>query len=309
MHRKENKMKDRRQLIGHIACFTAYAIFGINIIICKDLTRGHLISPLALFCLRSLGAGALFWILSIFMPAEKVDRKDYIKIFAASFLGYFMTQITFLIAIPDVTPMDCSIISAMSPIYTMFIAAIVLKEPITLKKAGGVAVSLFGIIFLIMNSVTSSGGVAESKISGIFLMILNSLSFSLYLGIFKPLISRYSVVTFMKWIFLFSFLMSVPMSGKEIITLSWSSIPSAQLWELSYLIVFATFISYFLIPVGQKIIRPTLVSMYSYIQPIIATAISICIGMDSLTWQKILAAAMVFGGVIIVSRSRSAQQK
>lgn len=309
MHRKENKMKDRRQLIGHIACFTAYAIFGINIIICKDLTRGHLISPLALFCLRSLGAGALFWILSIFMPAEKVDRKDYIKIFAASFLGYFMTQITFLIAIPDVTPMDCSIISAMSPIYTMFIAAIVLKEPITLKKAGGVAVSLFGIIFLIMNSVTSSGGIAESKMSGIFLMILNSLSFSLYLGIFKPLISRYSVVTFMKWIFLFSFLMSVPMSGKEIITLPWSSIPSAQLWELSYLIVFATFISYFLIPVGQKIIRPTLVSMYSYIQPIIATAISICIGMDSLTWQKILAAAMVFGGVIIVSRSRSAQQK
>lgn len=309
MHRKENKMKDRRQLIGHIACFTAYAIFGINIIICKDLTRGHLISPLALFCLRSLGAGALFWILSIFMPAEKVDRKDYIKIFAASFLGYFMTQITFLIAIPDVTPMDCSIISAMSPIYTMFIAAIVLKEPITLKKAGGVAVSLFGIIFLIMNSVTSSGGIAESKMSGIFLMILNSLSFSLYLGIFKPLISRYSVVTFMKWIFLFSFLMSVPMSGKEIITLSWSSIPSAQLWELSYLIIFATFISYFLIPVGQKIIRPTLVSMYSYIQPIIATAISICIGMDSLTWQKILAAAMVFGGVIIVSRSRSAQQK
>ena len=302
-------MKDRRQLIGHIACFTAYAIFGINIIICKDLTRGHLISPLALFCLRSLGAGALFWILSIFMPAEKVDRKDYIKIFAASFLGYFMTQITFLIAIPDVTPMDCSIISAMSPIYTMFIAAIVLKEPITLKKADGVAVSLFGIIFLIMNSVTSSGGIAESKMSGIFLMILNSLSFSLYLGIFKPLISKYSVVTFMKWIFLFSFLMSVPMSGKEIITLSWSSIPSAQLWELSYLIVFATFISYFLIPVGQKIIRPTLVSMYSYIQPIIATAISICIGMDSLTWQKILAAAMVFGGVIIVSRSRSAQQK
>ena len=309
MRPKENNMKDRSQLIGHIACFTAYAIFGINIIICKDLTRGHLISPLALFCLRSLGAGALFWILSMFMPAEKVDRKDYIKIFAASFLGYFMTQITFLIAIPDVTPMDCSIISAMSPIYTMFIAAIVLKEPVTLKKAGGVAVSLFGIIFLIMNSVSSSGGITESKMSGIFLMILNSLSFSLYLGIFKPLISKYSVVTFMKWIFLFSFLMSVPMSGKEIITLSWTSIPSAQLWELGYLIVFATFISYFLIPVGQKMIRPPLVSMYSYIQPIIATAISICIGMDTLTWQKILAAAMVFGGVIIVSRSRSAQQK
>lgn len=77
------------------------------------------------------------------------------------------------------------------------------------------------------------------------------------------------------------------------------------MWELGFLIVFATFISYFLIPIGQKIIRPTLVSMYSYIQPIIATIISIIIGMDILTWQKILAAAMVFAGVFIVSRSRT----
>lgn len=77
------------------------------------------------------------------------------------------------------------------------------------------------------------------------------------------------------------------------------------MWELGYLIVFATFISYFLIPLGQKTIRPTLVSMYSYIQPIIATVISIIIGMDILTWQKILAATMVFAGVFIVSRSRS----
>ena len=137
-------------------------------------------------------------------------------------------------------------------------------------------------------------------------MFLNSLSFSLYLGIFKPVISKYSVVTFMKWIFLFSALMSLPLSFRELISLKWTGIPSIQMMELGFLIVFATFFSYFLIPYGQKRIRPTLVSMYSYIQPIIAIVISIVIGMDHLTWQKILAAAMVFGGVIIVSYSRSA---
>jgi drug/metabolite transporter (DMT)-like permease len=110
----------------------------------------------------------------------------------------------------------------------------------------------------------------------------------------------------MKWIFLFSALMSMPLSFKEVFSLSWTQIPPAQMWELGYLIVFATFFAYFLIPYGQKRIRPTLVSMYSYIQPIIATVISIIIGMDILTWQKLLAAAMVFGGVIIVSRSRKA---
>ena len=296
--------KDRR-LDGHIACFTAYAIFGINIIVCKDLTGGHLISPIALFTLRSLGAGALFWILSLFGPHEKVERKDYLKIFAAAFLGYFVTQLTFLIAIPDVTPMHCSIMSAMSPIYTMFIAAIVLKEPLSWQKSGGVLLSLSGIIFLILNNAGARSGASESTLMGLFMMFLNSFSFSLYLGIFKPVIQKYSVVTFMKWIFLFSSIMALPFSYEEMFSLSWTRIPSAQLWELGYLVVFATFISYFLIPYGQKRIRPTLVSMYSYIQPIIATVLSIILGMDILTWQKILAAAMVFGGVIIVSRSRA----
>ena len=300
--------KDRR-LNGHIACFTAYAIFGINIIVCKDLTGGHLISPIALFTLRSLGAGALFWILSLFGPHEKVERKDYLKIFAAAFLGYFVTQLTFLIAIPDVTPMHCSIMSAMSPIYTMFIAAIVLKEPLSWQKSGGVLLSLSGIIFLILNNAGARSGASESTLMGLFMMFLNSFSFSLYLGIFKPVIQKYSVVTFMKWIFLFSSLMALPFSYEEMVSLSWTRIPSAQLWELGYLVVFATFISYFLIPYGQKRIRPTLVSMYSYIQPIIATILSIILGMDILTWEKVLAAAMVFGGVIIVSRSKGAPAK
>lgn len=299
-------MTGQRTISGHLACFAAYAIFGINIIVCKDLTGGHLISPIAIFTLRSLGAGLIFWLLSLFMPAEKVDKQDYLKIFAAAFLGYFLTQLSFLMAIPDVTPMHCSIISSMSPIYTMFIAAIVLKEPLSYQKAGGVFLSLCGIVFLILNNSNGGSGVTESKLSGILLMFVNSLSFSLYLGIFKPVIAKYSVVTFMKWIFLFSALMSLPLSFREVFSLSWTQIPPAQMWELGYLIVFATFFAYFLIPYGQKRIRPTLVSMYSYIQPIIATVISIIIGMDILTWQKLLAAAMVFGGVIIVSRSRKA---
>jgi drug/metabolite transporter (DMT)-like permease len=298
-------MKSSTNISGHIACFTAYAIFGVNIIVCKDLTSGHLISPIGIFTLRSLGAGLMFWILSLFLPAEKVEKKDYLKILAAAFLGYFVTQLTFLVAIPDVTPMHCSIISSMSPIYTMFIAAVVLKEPLSWKKAGGVVLSLCGILFLIFNNASGTSGASESKLSGIFLMFLNSLSFSLYLGIFKPVIAKYSVVTFMKWIFLFSALMSIPLSFREVVSLEWTKIPSVQMWELGFLIVFATFVSYFLIPFGQKRIRPTLVSMYSYIQPIIATIISIILCMDILTWQKLMAALMVFAGVFIVSRSRA----
>lgn len=298
-------MPKKDTIIGHLACLIAYSIFGFNIIVCKDLTSGELISPLAIFTMRAIGAGGLFWLLSLFLPKEKIEKKDFIRIFAASMLGFFTCQITFLIGIPYITPMDCSILTALSPIYTMIIAAIVLKEPISLQKAGGVAISFAGIIYLIISKAGNIGGPSETTLFGIFMIILNSLSFSMYLGIFKPLIGKYSVVTFMKWIFLFAFLVSAPFTVNEIVNLDWSAIPSIQLAELAYLIVCATFITYFLIPLGQKRIRPTLVSMYSYVQPIIAIVISICIGMDTLTWQKVVAALMVFGGVAIVSYSRS----
>ena len=113
----------------------------------------------------------------------------------------------------------------------------------------------------------------------------------------------------MKWIFLFSACTATPFALKGLMNVEWAAIPTKQYSELAYLIICATFISYFLIPVAQKRIRPTLVSMYTYLQPMIAIAISIAIGMDVLTWQKILASILVFGGVIIVSFSRSAKEK
>jgi drug/metabolite transporter (DMT)-like permease len=300
-------MINKESAFGHIAAFIAYAIFGFNIIVCKDLTSGGLIPPLGIFTLRSLVAGGLFWLVSLFMPQEKVERKDYIRIFAASMLGFLTCQITFLVGIPHITPMDCSVLTAMAPIYTMAVAAIAIKEPITFKKSLGVVISFAGIIYLIVSRVSTPGGVAESTPFGIFMIILNSLSFSMYLGIFKPLIAKYSAVTFMKWIFLFSAVVATPLSLKGLINVDWSGIPSKQYAELAYLIVCATFVTYFLIPLAQKRIRPTLISMYSYVQPIIAIAVSIAIGMDTLTWQKALATALVFAGLIIVSRSRAAK--
>ena len=308
MRAKREKMPQRQSILGHLAGFIAYAIFGFNIIVCKDLTSDGLIPPLGIFTLRSLGAGALFWLISLFMPREKVDRKDFPKIFIASMLGFFTCQITFLVGLPYITPMDCSIMTALAPIYTMIVAAIALKEPITFKKAGGVAISLAGVIYLILSRSAIAGGAAQTTPFGIVMIVFNILSFSMYLGIFKPLIAKYSVVTFMKWIFLFSFCVAAPFSARGLTEVDWAGIPSIQYAELAYLIICSTFITYFLIPVAQKRIRPTIISMYSYVQPIIAISISIAIGMDILTWQKVLAAAMVFGGVIIVSYSKSAKQ-
>ena len=300
-------MTDRQTILGHLACFTAYLIFGLNIVVCKELTASNAVSPLALFTLRSLGAGALFWLISFMRPKERVEKRDLPKIFAASVLGFFLTQISFLFAISQITPMDCSIVASLSPFYTMFIAAYTLKEPISAQKIGGVVLSLCGIIYLILNSASTSSGVVETTPVGVLLMVVNSLCFALYLGIFKPLIGKYSVITFMKWIFLFATLMTLPFSAAELVKVEFASLPPSYIGQLAFLIVCSTFITYFLIPVGQRLLRPTLVSMYSYVQPIVATAVSIYVGLDSLTLPKVIAAITVFAGVVVVSRSRTRQ--
>lgn len=300
------KANSRSSLVGHLASAGAYVIFGLNIVFCKDIANSAVITPTMLFTLRALGAAALFWIASAFMPAEHIAREDRGRVVLASLLGLFVPQMTFLIAITMTTSIDTSILSSFSPIMTMFIAAVFLHEPITFQKAGGVAMSFAGVLLLIFNSFHAAGAVEHTHPLGVVLMLCNCLSFALYLGAFRPLIARYSVVTFMKWMFLVSLVVSLPFSAADFLHVGDSALTSRVVWEVLFVIVFATFVAYFLIPVGQKRIRPTLVSMYSYIQPLLAAVISICIGQDSLTWQKIVAAVLVFTGVAIVTRSRAA---
>jgi drug/metabolite transporter (DMT)-like permease len=293
------------QLRGHLSVAAAYTIFGLNVVLCKDIANSQAVNPFVLFTLRAIGATAMFWLLSLFTPREKVQKGDLWQIALASFLGLFLTQTTFLVGITMATSIDCAIIGTLGPVFTMIFAFFFVGEPITGKKAGGVAVSLAGVLFLIFNSVHAGGASATTPL-GIVLLMMNSLTFSMYLGIFRPLISRYSVVTFMKWAFLFSLLMSLPLSAKGLVTTDYAAIPVNVRWEIGYLIVFATVIAYYLIPYGQKYLRPTLVSMYNYLSPVIATVVSIWTGMDVITWQKVVAATAIVGGVILVSKSRAA---
>lgn len=297
----------KRQLIGHLASFGAYAIFGLNIIFCKDIANQGELSPILLFTLRAFCAGTLFWLLGLFTRHESVPKGDLLRMAGAAMLGLIIPQLTFLTAITMTAPVDLSVVQSMTPIMTMFVAAIFLKEPITWKKAGGVALSFVGVIWIILQS-THSGGVATTRPLGIILTITNALSFALYLGVCRPVIQRYSVVTLMKWMFLFAFILSLPFSAGQIVSLDYGAIPAKIWWEVGYLILFATFIAYFLIPMGQQRIRPTLVSMYGYLQPLIAAAVGVAVGMDRLTWMKIAAAVCVFAGVALVNRSRAKTQ-
>lgn len=302
-----------------------YVIFGLNIVFCRDIATESGLAPITLFAMRALVAAALFWLVSLLDYVRKRRRKrkgllaeteplyekvpfpDLMKIFGAAVIGIFLPQVTFLNAIAQTKPVDLSIITTITPILTMFSAAIFLREPITWKKACGVLLSFVGIVWIILQSNAHKGAAnQETTAMGITYTILNCAIFALYLGTCRKLVARYSVVTMMKWMFLVSLVLSLPFALPKMATSDFAAISNTVWLEIGFLILFATFVAYFLLPIGQARIRPTLVSMYGYLQPLIAIAVAIASGSDRLTLTKVVAALLVFAGVWIVTTSKAA---
>lgn len=294
------------KLTGHLACAAAYSIFGLNIVFCKDISNASVVSPEALFGMRMIAAAGIFWLISLFAKHEKVPFKDVCLMALAGIIGLVLPQYTFLKGITMASSIDCSIIGSLTPVWAMLFAAFFLKEPITGKKVLGVATSIAGAMLLILTSLHFKGGLQSSTPAGMALLLANCFTFGAYLGIFRPLTQKYSIVTLMKWMFFFSMVVALPLSLKPIMSVDYAAVTPRITLEITYVIVMATFVAYFLIPAGQRRLRPTIVSMYTYLQPIIAVVVSIISGLDVMTWQKIVAIALVFAGVWIVNKSRAA---
>ena len=298
-------MQDRN-FKGHAALFVAYFIFGLNIPIAKNiLVHEELCSAFALTYFRICGAAILFWIISLFLKKESVPKRDLLLLFGASLFGVSINQISFITGLSHTSPIDASIIATTAPMMTMFFAAYFLKEPITWKKVIGVLIGAFGALLLIFNENIEQ---RQSNILGNLLCLLSILSFSIYLSAFKNVILKYKPVTIMKWMFLFSSVCCLPFCWKDVFMVQYSSMQFNIYWQILYVVVFATFISYLLIPVGQKLLRPTIVSMYNYTQPIVSSLIAVAFGMDRFGLVKGSATVLVFLGVYIVTTSKSYAQ-
>ncbi|MEG2666962.1 MAG: EamA family transporter, partial [Bacteroidales bacterium] len=164
---------------------------------------------------------------------------------------------------------------------------------------------LAGAVIMVLSGKNSS---ASGNIWGITLCLISGISYAIYLTAFRNLISRYKPVTIMKWMFLFSSMVSLPFLYGSVSEIDYANLPLKAYLELAYVVVGATFITYMLIPVAQKALRPTVLSVYNYVQPITTALLALILGMDSFTWVKALAAALVFLGVYVVTQSKSKAQ-
>lgn len=298
---------DTAKMKGHVAMLAANSMWGLMAPLAKFVMIGGAVSSLVMTDLRVFGAMILFWIFSFFQKPEHVGHKDLMKLFVASLLAIVFNQGSYIFGVGMTSPVDASIITTSMPLIAMILAAIFLKEPITGKKILGIAVGASGALLLILGSSQASGTTVkgDNPLLGDVFVLLAQCSYAFYFVLFKNFVTKYSAVTVMKWMFTYAFICLLPFSYSSLLATDWLALDGARIASILFVVIGATFLSYILIIVGQKNLRPTVAGMYNYIQPLVATIVAICWGMDSFNLTKVLSVVMIFGGVWLVTSSRS----
>lgn len=293
---------------AHLAMLGANMGWGIMSPISKHVLLSGSISPLALSGIRITGGALLFFIFSWILPApmrtrDKIDRGDWWKLLLCSILIISANQGLFILGIGLTNPVESSVMSSMTPVFTMILAALFLHLPMTKTKVSGVVLGLAGVMILVSGS--ASGAKATNPFAGDMLCLAAQLCAAVYYVAFVGIINKYSPYTLMKWLFYISAVTYVPICLPEMVQVDYAGLDSAIWLDLLYIISVATFVGYLLIPFSQRALRPTVVSMYNYLQPVFAAIVSVLIGVGDFGWLKAGATLLIFLGVWLVSQTKS----
>ena len=292
----KNNMQNNRPLIAHLCLFFACAFWGLMAPLGKDAMT-HGITGIDMVTFRVTGGAILFWLTSLFTPKEHVPRKDLLMLIGAAIFGLVTNQCCYTIGLSITSPINASIVTTSMPIFAMILAAIILKEPITGKKALG------AVILIVTSAAAASSKVGD--IRGDLLCLGAQLSFALYLSLFSKLIKRYSVITVNKWMFTYATILILPFTFNHVAGINFAAVPTSTWLETGFVVFFGTYISYILMMIGQHTLRPTVVSIYNYVQPLVSVTVSILTGIGVFKPSQGLAVILVCLGVWLVTKSTS----
>lgn len=288
-----------------IAATLVSIIYGVTFTIAKDVMPLYIL-PYGFIVLRVGGSVILFWLIWLFVPKEKIDRKDFPRIIAAAFFGVAFNMLTFFKGLSLTSPISAAVLMVSTPIIVLILSAIIMKERMLKRKVFGIVLGLVGTAFLILYG--KSVGNASNANLGNLLVFANAVSYGFYLIVVKKLMDKYSAFTFVKWIYLFGFIMVLPFGYNELQAVEFSTIPVDIGWKITFIVVVSTFLTYLLNLLSMKELKPTTVAVFIYLQPVFATIFAIGLGKDELNLVKIGAAILIFSGVFLVTQKVTPKQ-
>ncbi|MNX42515.1 putative DMT superfamily transporter inner membrane protein [compost metagenome] len=276
-------------------------IYGLTFTIAKDVMPKY-IDAYGFILLRAGGSMILFWLVGLFMPKEKIDFGDFPRIIAAAFFGVAFNMLTFFKGLSLTSPISAAVIMVSTPMIVLVLSALIMKERMRKRMVFGLILGLIGTAFLILYG--KSIGSATNAGLGNFLVLVNAISYGFYLIIVKKLMDKYNAFTFVKWIYLFGFIMVLPFGWSEFEAVKWALVPTDIGWKIGFVVAISTFLTYLLNLLSMKELKPTTVAVFIYLQPLFATVFAISLGKDELSFVKVASAILIFVGVYLVTQKK-----
>lgn len=283
-----------------IALFVAALIYGATFTVAKEVMPEYIL-PFGFIVLRVGGAALFFWLTSIFVKQQRIEKGDYKKIALAAFFGVCLNMLTFFKGLSYTTPISASAIMVTAPIMVLIFSSLIIKEKTPFLRILGVIIGLIGAILLIIYGNPSSID-GSNVILGNFLVFVNAASYGLYLVLVKKLIHKYNPIIFVRWLYLFGFIMVLPFGFQELSEASWSFMSTSIYLKIGYVVLFSTCITYLCNLYALTKLKPTTVSVFIYLQPVLATMFALFRESDSLNVVKVASTLLIFFGVFLVTK-------
>ncbi|MDC0908611.1 DMT family transporter [Flavobacteriales bacterium] len=297
-----------KTLTAHISLLIANLIYALNFTIAKDVMPNFIL-PSAFILLRVIGALFLFSFSYFIFFFQKIEFKDILRFAICGLFGVAINQLFFFEGLNLTTPINAAIVMTTNPILVMLLSFIIVKEAISLRKILGITLGFVGASTLIL----SDGAIdlSSNNSTGNLFVFINATSYGLYLVIVKPLFNKYHPLTVLFYVFAFGLLFVLPFGYDDLTIVKWGTIPVNIYLEIIFVVVCTTFIAYLLNSSALKTLTASTVSIYIYLQPILASLFAIFLGADFLDEKKIIASVLIFSGVYLVSirPSESMKQK
>jgi drug/metabolite transporter (DMT)-like permease len=292
----------KNSLRVHAALFLVALIYAANYSLSKDVMP-HYMGPFGIVTLRIVGAALFFAVLSrLIAPQDRIQgRADNVRSIICGVTGIGVNQLLFFSGLNYTSPINASLLQTIAPIVVVIASAILLGEKITKARVGGILLGAIGAATLIL-SRNPTDAIYPNATLGNILILLNATAFGVYLVLVTPLMRKYNAFTVLARIFLVGAVIAVPFGWRDALNTDYAHFPLYIWAEVIYMVLFLTIIAYLLNNWALKYASPALLGVYIYLQPVLAVLIAVSLGKDHFTWGRALQAALIFGGVFLVSR-------
>lgn len=294
-------------IFGNSCMMLATIFWGVNVAVTKALIPAWMTSD-GISAVRIVGGCILFWLASLFIKCQTIEKGDWTRIVLGGTLGLFAFIWLFVLSLRYGSAIDISIIMTLPPMFVILMGIIFEKKRPALLEYIGILVSFIGAVIVILAGAGRGGQSGSDNLLGDAIAVLSAICYAFYLVILQKPSHKYRPLSLLRWVFLFAAipgLILIPGMQEMPIVHTANYVP----WlEIGFILFCPTFFAYFLVQPAIKDIGSELASLYQYLLPVFAALTAVLMGLEILQWSQVAAMAVIVIGMILTNLGKKRRQ-